>query len=197
MPAVDAHGEIVKRFEAAQGEPGFAWDRGPSGVEHAVVDGVTFIPSHIEQSVRETRHTPASRLATFLLPLSLSAFYGAYSLWGDHPPWPGVLLVCGITALALGVWAARSSSRADAGRSRTAVHRKGLYLSDGGALVVQGVATDDDDLRFYPRASIEGVTYSRSGRTSRTRLVLRDVGPVFAHALDVRPIVEAWLARGK
>lgn len=131
----------------------------------------------------------------FFIPLSLSAFHGAYSVRDERSSLPFVLILGGVASLAIGVGSARRSARNDAAIDPDYVFRKGLYLADAGALVVQGVGKDDDDLRFYPRPAIEGVAYVRAGRTSRTKLVFRDEAPVFAHALDVRPIVEAWLAR--
>lgn len=186
--------ELVALFEAAQAKPSFAWTKRPSGVELAEVDGVVFVPSHIERSHAETKNTPSSRMAMFFLPLSLSAFYGAYSIWGEHPPYPTLLLAGGFASLGIGIAAARRSQRNDAARSPRYVFRKGLYLAKSGALVVQGL--DDDDFSFHPRATIVGAEYVLSGRTRRTKLSLRDGGSVFAHALDVRPVIEEWLARG-
>lgn len=186
---------IVERFERAQREPGFAWKES-GGIDLCVIDGITFVPSHIERSLAEGRHTPSSRAAMFFLPLSLSAFYGAYSIWGEHAPLPLLLLLGGLASLAIGVAAARRSARNDAKlRDAKYVFRKGLYLTSLGAHVVQGQGRDDDDFSFYERGSIDSATLVRSGRLRRTKLLLRDGQTVFAHALDVRAIIGDWLAR--
>ncbi len=125
----------------------------------------------------------------------LSAFYGAYSTWGERGGAIGyALLAGGVVSLALGIFGARASARADRGLAeRKYAFRKGLYLCDDGALVVQGQGETDDDLAFYPKSEIRAVSYRRVGRRSRAELDLHAGGSVFAHRDDVCALVREWL----